>query len=300
MEVHNYDLSARRMRVAFERPERRHFIEARMGGGTLMQGADVAEVPLQHMARDNFLGVPVDCLTLAQTIALIDHAIRSRRPVQHVCINVAKFVAMRTNDELDRDVRSSDLINIDGMGIVWAARLLGVKVPERVSGIDLMEKLIQLCAVNRYRPYFLGATPEVLQASISNFRRRFVGLELAGSQHGYFAKNQEREIVCRIKASEADCLFIGMPTPHKERLLARFRDDFGVPFIMGVGGAFDVFAGRIHRAPRALQNVGLEWLFRTVQEPLRLGPRYVKTNAAFAKIVSKAIAARLFSDKVIS
>jgi len=266
-----------------------------------MQGADVSEVPLQqHVVRQNFLGVPVDCLTLAQTIAVIDQAIQNRQSMQHVCINVAKFVAMRTNHELDRDVRSSDIINIDGMGIVWAARLLGVRVPQRVSGIDLMEQLIQLCALKRYRPYFLGATPEVLQASISNFRRRFEELELAGSQHGYFTKGEERDIIRNIKESKADCLFIGMPTPHKERLLARFRDDLGVPFIMGVGGALDVFAGRIYRAPRAIQNVGLEWLFRTVQEPLRLGPRYVKTNAAFAKIVSKAIAARLFSDKEIS
>jgi N-acetylglucosaminyldiphosphoundecaprenol N-acetyl-beta-D-mannosaminyltransferase len=263
-----------------------------------MPGADVTEMPLQHPARHNFLGVPVDCLTLSQTITVIDQAIRNRQSIQHVCINVAKFVAMRTNPELDRDVRSSDIINIDGMGIVWAARLLGVRVPERVSGIDLMERLIQLCAVNKYRPYFLGATPDVLQASISNFQKRFVHLELAGSQHGYFAGNQEREIIRNIKESGADCLFIGMPTPHKERLLARFRDDFSVPFIMGVGGAFDVFAGRIYRAPRAIQDVGLEWLFRTAQEPLRLGPRYVKTNAAFAKIVSKAIAAKLFSDKL--
>jgi N-acetylglucosaminyldiphosphoundecaprenol N-acetyl-beta-D-mannosaminyltransferase len=263
-----------------------------------MQASGGSEPSLDYAARQNFLGVPIDCLTLAQTIAAVDQAIQSKKSLQHVCVNVAKFVAMRTNQELDHDVRSSDIISADGMGIVWAARLLGIKVPERVPGIDLMGEVIRLCAAKGYRPYFLGATPEVLKASVVNIQRRFPGLEVAGLQHGYFRPDQEREVITAIRRSRAECLFIGMPTPRKERLLARFYDEFRVPFIMGVGGAFDVFAGQVRRAPRIVQNIGLEWLFRTVQEPRRLGPRYLTTNAAFAGILTKALTSRLLSSRV--
>lgn len=106
-------------------------------------------------------------------------------------------------------------------------------------------------------------------------------------------------MVAAIKSSRPDCLFIGMPTPRKERFLARHRDELGVPFIMGVGGGLDVLAGQVRRAPPLVQRIGLEWLFRTAQEPLRLGPRYLATNAAFAGIIAKALTLKLFSKSVM-
>jgi len=242
--------------------------------------------------RREFLGVPIDCLTLTETIEAADRAIRRRQPLQHACINVAKFVAMRSNAELDVDVRSSDVISIDGMGIVWAARLMGISIPERVTGVDVMEGVILLCATKGYRPYFLGARRDVLQQAIINIQTRFPGLDIAGSRDGYFAPEEETGVVTAIKSSEADCLFIGMPTPRKERFLARHRDDLGSPFIMGVGGGLDVLAGRVRRAPWLVQEMGFEWLFRTVQEPLRLGPRYLRTNVAFAGLMVKALMPR--------
>jgi N-acetylglucosaminyldiphosphoundecaprenol N-acetyl-beta-D-mannosaminyltransferase len=244
--------------------------------------------------RRDFLGVPIDCMTLRETIAAADRAIQRRQTLQHVCINVAKFVAMRADVELDRDVRSSNIISVDGMGIVWGARLLGIAVPERVAGVDIMDGVIRLCVTHGYRPYLLGARPDVLQKAIAALQRRFSGLELAGAQHGYFSPEAEGEVVSTIKSSGADCLFIGMPTPRKEGFLARHRGDLGVPFIMGVGGGLDILAGHVHRAPYVVRRLGLEWLFRTVQEPRRLGPRYITTNAAFAAIMAKALVRKLY------
>lgn len=240
-------------------------------------------------SRNMLLGVPIDCLTFAETVAVADRAMRTRQPVQHVCINVAKFVAMRSNPELDCDVRSSDIISVDGAGIVWAARVLGIRVPERVAGIDVMQGVIRLCALKGYRPYFLGAPADILGQAISNIKSSLPCLEPAGWRDGYFKPEQESTVVSDIRSSRADCLFIGMSTPLKERFLARHRKDLGVPFIMGVGGAFDVLAGHVRRAPRLVQISGFEWLFRTIQEPLRLGPRYVSTNLAFAGIITKAL-----------
>lgn len=240
-------------------------------------------------ARRLFLDVPIDCLTMRETIAAADRAIAGGQPLQHVCINVAKFVAMRENPELDRDVRASDIISIDGMGIVWAARLLGIAVPERVSGVDVMEGMLSLCAEKGYRPYFLGAQPAILERAVANTTARYPALRFAGWRNGYFRPEEEDEVVAEIDASSAQCLFIGMPTPRKERFLARHRSALRIPFIMGVGGGLDVLAGHVRRAPALFQKLGLEWLFRAVQEPLRLGPRYVKSNIAFAAIVVKAL-----------
>jgi N-acetylglucosaminyldiphosphoundecaprenol N-acetyl-beta-D-mannosaminyltransferase len=246
-------------------------------------------------ARRDFLGVPVDCLSMAETLAIAEEAMRSGRLVRQVSLNVAKFVAMRSDPELDRDVRTSDLVNIDGVGILWAARLVGIKAPERVAGVDLLERLLELCAVRGYRPYFLGARPDVLREAVAATQARHPALVFAGSRDGYFSCADEAKIVQAIRNSRADCLFIGMPTPHKERFLAQHGNELGVAFVMGVGGGLDVLAGHVRRAPGIIQAAGLEWLFRTVQEPLRLAPRYLKTNAAFAAILARALLAKHLS-----
>lgn len=243
-------------------------------------------------SRQIFISSPIDCLTSAETIAAIEAAIRGRVLLRHSCLNVAKLVAARHSPDLDFDLRSSDIVSVDGMGIVWGARLLGIHVPERVTGIDLMDKVLQLCARNGYRPYFLGARPEVVERAVANMTARHPGLHFAGWRNGYFDAGEEENVVAGIRASGADCLFIGMPTPYKERFLCRHAEALGVPFVMGVGGSFDVLAGEVRRAPPLLQRIGLEWLFRTIQEPLRLGPRYITTNCAFAVIMLKALLTR--------
>jgi N-acetylglucosaminyldiphosphoundecaprenol N-acetyl-beta-D-mannosaminyltransferase len=165
-------------------------------------------------------------------------------------------------------------------------------VPERVAGIDLMVQLLGVCAQRGYRPYFLGARRDVLDHAIAVARQRWPGLEFAGSRDGYFRSEEEPAVVDEIRGSGADCLFIGMPTPRKERFLHQHRDRLGVPFIMGVGGSFDVLAGLVARAPAAMQRMGLEWLHRTLQEPRRMWRRYLATNIAFAGLLASAVVAR--------
>lgn len=245
--------------------------------------------PAAAPRREDFLGVPIDCMTMNETLGAVDGAIAERRLLHHVSLNVAKFVAMQSDAELARDVRGSHVVGIDGMGIVWAARLLGIAVPERVPGIDLMSGVLALCAEKGYRPYLLGARAEVLDAAVAALKRQHPTLTLAGWRDGYFKPAEEAGIVEGIRAANADCLFIGMPTPYKERFLAAHRERLGVPFVMGVGGSFDVLAGHVRRAPKAVQAAGGEWLFRLVQEPRRLAPRYVRTNLAFAGILAAAL-----------
>jgi N-acetylglucosaminyldiphosphoundecaprenol N-acetyl-beta-D-mannosaminyltransferase len=267
-------------------------------GGKLMQAS--MSKPAERnksFCHNEVLSVPVTCASLDETVAYVDQAIRNRQFIQHVSMNVAKLVAMRTDATLSRDVRSSDIVGVDGMGLYWAMRLLGIKVPERVAGIDLMDALLDLCARESYRPYLLGARPEVLEKAVASISHSYPSLRFAGWHHGYFRAEEEPAIVAAINSSGADCLFVGFPSPKKERFLAHHRRELAIPFVMGVGGSLDVCAGVVRRAPKMVQTLGLEWLFRTVQEPLRLGPRYFRTNAIFALILAKALLAKYLWGK---
>lgn len=249
--------------------------------------------PLLVSRRLEFLGAPMHALTMAETLAIADEAMALRRPLHHTVVNVAKLVNMRQNAELRDDVTSADLINVDGAGVLWGARLFGLSVPARVSGIDIMTNLFSICARRGYRPYFLGAEQHVLDAVRHRLTKDHPDLVVAGMRNGYFEAHDEPHILAAINESGADCLFVGMPTPRKERFLRQYRDRLVPNFIMGVGGSFDVFGGKVARAPKVVRTVGFEWLFRVAQEPRRLWPRYYETNTAYAMLLLRELRTRL-------
>jgi N-acetylglucosaminyldiphosphoundecaprenol N-acetyl-beta-D-mannosaminyltransferase len=242
-----------------------------------------------YAMRVTFLETPIDVLTLQETTEMAAEAMRSGQRLRHVAMNVAKLVKMRSDPVLKRDVLKSDIIGIDGAGIVLGARLQGFSVPERVAGIDLMESVLRVCAEKGFRPYFLGARQEVVEKAAVEARLRYPGLEFAGLRNGYFKPEDESGIVAAVNESGADCLLIGMPTPRKERFLAAYAEALRPAFLMGVGGSFDVLAGEVPRAPDSMQKVGLEWLHRLMQEPRRMAWRYLSTNAVFAVLLCSAL-----------
>jgi N-acetylglucosaminyldiphosphoundecaprenol N-acetyl-beta-D-mannosaminyltransferase len=248
--------------------------------------------PLLASRRAEFLGAPLHLLTMAETLDLADEAMTLRKPMHHTVVNVAKLVTMQTNAELHEDVTSADLINIDGAGVMWGARLMGIRAPERVAGVDIMENLFRLCAERGFRPYLLGAEAHVLAAVVERLRREYPTLEVAGWHDGYFKPEHEAEVIDGINASGADCLFVAMPTPRKERFLKKHRSRLLPNFVMGVGGSFDVFGGKVSRAPRLVQAMGLEWLYRVSQEPARLWRRYYETNTAYVVLLWRALRSR--------
>ena len=235
--------------------------------------------------RTHLLGTPVDILSFEETVALAEQAIKSRSQCVHVALNVAKFVKMRDDPDLRADVTGGDIIGIDGMGIAWGLRLFGADEVPRVTGVDLMQAMLKKAAENGYRPYILGATQEILDQAVTKARARWPGLEMAGARNGYFTADDEVAIVQAINASGADCLFLAMPTPKKERFLVAYAGQLTVPFIMGVGGSVDVLAGKVARAPQWMQSAGLEWLHRLLQEPRKMFMRYASTNGRFAWII---------------
>lgn len=224
---------------------------------------------------------------MAQTVACITDRIEHRQFTQQASINVAKLVHMQSDPALARSVTRCDLVNIDGMGVVWAARLLGHRVPERVAGVDLFDRLLQEAANRGFPVFLLGATQAVVGATALRCAERYPGLRLAGHHHGYFWDN-EAAVVEKIRASGARLLFVAITSPRKENFIHRWQADLGVDFVMGVGGSFDVVAGKVRRAPAWMRSAGLEWLFRVLQEPRRMWRRYLVTNARFAVMLARA------------
>ncbi|MHB8648250.1 MAG: WecB/TagA/CpsF family glycosyltransferase [Thermomicrobiales bacterium] len=243
--------------------------------------------------RVTLLDLPVDILSHGETVRAALEAMETGRSCQHVALNVAKLVNARVDPELERDIRASDIIGIDGVGIVLALRMSGHRVPHRVAGIDLFESLMEECARRGLRPFLLGGRPAIVERAVRTLMQRHPGLQPAGWHHGYFTEQQEDGVCDLIASSGAHALFVAMPTPRKERFMHRARGRLGVPFLMGIGGTLDVVAGHVHRAPRFVRSIGLEWFYRMMQEPRRLAWRYLRTNVVFAGLVLRMAGSQL-------
>ncbi|WP_300726757.1 WecB/TagA/CpsF family glycosyltransferase [Pseudomonas sp.] len=228
-----------------------------------------------------------------QTVEKIHHSVAAGHFTQHVVVNVAKLVNMRDDSQLSESVRSCDIINIDGMGVVLGARFLGHSVPERVAGVDLFHELLKMSAANHFSVFLLGATDDVVSTATSKVKALYPDLKVAGYHHGYFW-DDEAALVEKVRASGAKLLFVAITSPKKENFINRWRDQLGVDFVMGVGGTFDVVAGKVKRAPQWMQRYGLEWLYRVIQEPGRMWKRYLTTNCKFAVLLLKEKLKRLF------
>jgi N-acetylglucosaminyldiphosphoundecaprenol N-acetyl-beta-D-mannosaminyltransferase len=244
------------------------------------------------MKKIKMFGCTMDSISMEETVEKIVGRVRTRRFTQHVVVNVAKLVNMQSDARLAESVRACDIVNIDGQGVVWGARLLGHHVPERVAGCDLFDHLLRAAARNGFPVYLLGATEEVIDKTVKNCLASYPGLQVAGYHHGYFW-NDEQGVVNEIKRSGARLLFVAITSPKKEIFIDRWKDALGVDFVMGVGGTFDVVAGKVKRAPRWMQSMGLEWFFRVVQEPGRMWRRYLVTNSRFAFMLGRAGLLRL-------
>lgn len=229
--------------------------------------------------------IPIHAMRMEEALDRIDETIARRGKMQIGVVNAAKIVNMRKDVLLRDSVLASDLILADGISVVWASRLLGRPLPERVAGIDLMMGMFRRGNLRGYRIYCLGATQDVLDTVSSRLSVDFPNVRQVGRQNGYFSEEEEEGIAEKIAEAKPDILLVAMTSPKKEKFLARWSDRIGVPVCHGVGGSFDVFAGKVLRAPDGWQRLGLEWLYRLKQEPGRLWRRYLITNTLFCAMV---------------
>lgn len=223
-----------------------------------------------------------------ETLQIVDNTIAEGKQLHHVVVNAGKIVAMQKDLQLRQSVNESDLINADGQAVVWASKVLGKPLKERVAGIDLMVNLVQMAHDKNYKIFFFGAQEEVVRKVVDTYTDQYSPNIIAGYRNGYFKKEEEQSIAQEIAASGANILFVAISSPTKENFLYENKALLQkVNFVMGVGGSFDVVAGKVQRAPLWMQKAGLEWFYRFAQEPKRMWKRYLVGNSKFIGLVVK-------------
>jgi len=238
------------------------------------------------MQRIKILNTNIDNLSMKESLVIIEQSIQSAKKINHVVVNAGKIVMMQKDLQLRQSVNHSDLINADGQAVVWASRILGKPLKERVAGIDLMINLVQLAHQKNYKIFFFGAKEEVVKKVVHIYSNRYSSGIIAGYRNGYFKKEEEQLIAQEIAKSGANILFVGISSPTKENFLFKNKTILEkVNFVMGVGGSFDVVSGKVKRAPLFMQKAGLEWYYRFLQEPKRMWKRYLIGNTKFLFLV---------------
>jgi N-acetylglucosaminyldiphosphoundecaprenol N-acetyl-beta-D-mannosaminyltransferase len=242
--------------------------------------------------RIDIMGCPFDAITQEEAIARIVtwRSDPDRRSHHIVTVNVAILMMMRENPELARAVERADVVVIDGKPLVWTSRWLRSPVPEKVSGVDLMTRLLEVGGDHRLSVYLLGTTQARLDALQRRIVAKYPKVRIVGARNGYFLPAEYPEVIKGIREARADVLLVGMPAPFKEIWCEEHREALATPAILGVGGAFDVLAGFVPRAPRVMQEAGLEWAWRLAMEPRKLWRRYLVTNSAFLALLPKMLA----------
>ena len=220
-------------------------------------------------------------VTLRDTVDWARDWIQSGKQGYICTVNVAILMMMRSDPNLQRFVDGASLVVADGQPLIWASQLQQDRLPERVTGVDLVEELCALAAREGFNVYFLGARRDVIETAAQRLQARNPGLIVSGVADGYFNADEAPERARAVRESGAKLLFVGMGVPRQEGFLESQWDQLGVSLAIPVGGSFEVVAGTARRAPVFLQRVGMEWAFRLAQEPRRLWKRYLVTNSQF-------------------
>ncbi|HEY3331359.1 MAG TPA: WecB/TagA/CpsF family glycosyltransferase [Capsulimonadaceae bacterium] len=232
------------------------------------------------MDRIQLLGLSVDRLNMDEALATINGYIAQGTPHHVVTADASMVVIAREDADLSAIVQRADLITPDGAGLVWASKLLGTPIVDRVSGVDLVARLCEVSAKTGIKLYFLGAAPGVADDAAANLRIKYPGANIVGTRHGYYGADEEPTVVAGIREMAPDVLLVAFGIPKQEKFITKHRDAMQVPVSIGIGGSFDVYSGRVKRAPLWMQRAGLEWLFRLAQNPKKISkvmtlPRFV-------------------------
>lgn len=242
-----------------------------------------------------FLGLQLDNLTMEETLERIDGFVKEKRPRKIFAPNAALYMYAAWDPSLKPIYETCDLLLADSMGVYYGSRLLGNPVREAVNAARLMVRLLERSPAKGFRLYFLGAEKEVCETAVANVRRQYPEIQIVGWHDGYFGERGEREVVADIIEKRPDILFVAMSTPQKELFVEKNLQTMRVPVSLGVGGTFDILAGKYSMAPAWVTRFCMEWLYRLMQEPGRLWKRYLVTNTTFVLLVLRAfMSQRLF------
>lgn len=249
------------------------------------QREDSPSFSQRSIAASEVAGMRVHNLSEDETVVAIARLIEEGGSHYAAVLNAAKIVAANKDDALKRALLEADLVTADGMSVVWASRLLGQSLKQRVTGIELFGRLVRLASERGWKVYFLGACDESVSGVVARFTSEYPALRVAGYHNGYFDVSESAAVAEVIRQSSADLLFVAMGSPAQECWIMANLERTGARFALGVGGSFDHVTGLARRAPVWMQRTGLEWLYRLIREPRRLWRRYLVGNTVFVWLV---------------
>lgn len=243
------------------------------------------------MARMKFMNTEIDNLTMQETLQAIDQLIQEDGNSYVVTPNVDHIVQLETDKELQDVYANAALILTDGKPLLWIAKLYGTQIKEKISGSDLFPLLCDMAAKKKYKMFFLGAAEGVAAKAAENLKKRYSGLQVAGTYSPPYGFEKDaleiKKIAEMIKEAQPQILIVGLGCPKQEKFIWNNREYLNVPVSLGLGASFDFEAGNIKRAPRWMQKCGFEWLFRITQDPKRLFKRYIIDDMKIIKLIFK-------------
>ncbi|MCP4277719.1 MAG: WecB/TagA/CpsF family glycosyltransferase [Gammaproteobacteria bacterium] len=220
--------------------------------------------------RIELLGVPVDCVDMGQSLEAVDALIQGDCAKTVIAVNPEKIIKARTDTKLLRLLQQSGLLIPDGIGAVIAVKILHGKSISRVPGSELMPEICRRSISKGYKLFLLGAAPEVNEKAVEVLKEKYQGINIVGSQHGYYSDDEIPALIDQINDSEADVLFVALGSPRQELWMEEYLPKLNVKVCQGVGGTFDVIAGKVKRAPALFLKMHMEWLYRLLAQPKRL------------------------------
>ncbi len=214
-------------------------------------------------------GIPFSKVSMDETVNYLIEAIEGRQVTHVITANPIMIMSAVEDPNYSAMIRRADLIVPDGAGVVWAAKYVGQPVAERVTGFDLLHRLLQEGETRKWKAYLLGTSQEIIEAAAEKLQLQYPQVKIVGYRNGFFGPDQDEEVVEEIRAAAPDLLFVARGADTQEPWIVKYKHKLGVPLIMGVGGSFDVVSGKLKRAPDIFQKLRLEWFYRLLQEPKR-------------------------------
>ncbi len=245
--------------------------------------SSVASSEASARDRVEVLGMPVDRVSMDQALEIIEGFIAQGDPHLVVTADSSGIVQAQSDKEWNDIFHQADLVTPDSIGVVWAAKRAGKPVGDRVSGVDMVDHICRLSSLKGYRIVFLGSEPGVAEMAAEAMRLRHPGCNIVFARHGYFPASSDSVVAEEVAEFKPDVLFVAMGIPRQEKFIWQTRDIIKAPVAMGVGGSFDVFSGKTKRAPKFIQKLKLEWLWRTLLNPSKI--KKAKALPKFAWLV---------------
>ncbi|WP_050616531.1 WecB/TagA/CpsF family glycosyltransferase [Bacillus testis] len=234
------------------------------------------------MQKEMYFGVGVSPLSYEEILADLDNRMKEGKKSTIIAVNPEKVMAAEKNEQLRELINNSTYGIADGVGILLASKLKKGQVTSRVTGVDMMDRLLQFAAEKGYRVFMYGAKEEVVSTAVKKIEEKYPNIIIAGYENGYV--QDPKQVVDKINAAKADLLFVAMGSPKQELWIREHMDSLSAKVYQGVGGSFDVFAGHVKRAPAFYRKLGLEWFYRLMKEPKRL-----KRQMALPKFLLKVV-----------